>query len=108
FPPKKEELRRPGSPRMALILLISCRECYDTPRNEDRLTPPRGGLWGDRGPEIVYIVDDEAAVRSALSRLLRSERFEVISFGTAEDFLAADHPADDASCLIVDLCMPGL
>jgi RNA polymerase sigma factor (sigma-70 family) len=57
--------------------------------------------------EAVYLVDDEASVRTALTRLLRSEGFRVRSFGTAEEFLAAAQPAE-ASCLIVDLYMPGL
>jgi FixJ family two-component response regulator len=60
------------------------------------------------GPETVYLVDDEAPVRSALSRLLRSAGYEVWSFGTAEDFLCAAPPPQAVSCLVVDLCMPGL
>ena len=73
-----------------------------TIRSDARLseTPPVGGAG------IVFVVDDEAPVRTTLTRLLRSERFRVSSFATAEEFLAAPHPADVPSCLIVDLCMP--
>jgi FixJ family two-component response regulator len=58
-------------------------------------------------PGAVYIVDDEASVRSALCRLLRAHGFHAESFGTPEAFLATSHPDDVPSCLLVDLCMPG-
>ena len=32
--------------------------------------------------EIVYVVDDEAGVRKALTRLLESEGFNVCAFGS--------------------------
>jgi len=61
----------------------------------------------DDSRETVYLVDDEALVRTALTRLLRIEGFQVLGFATAEDFLVGARPAS-ASCLIVDLYMPGL
>ena len=55
----------------------------------------------------VYLVDDEADLRLALTRLLKAERFEVTSFESAEGFLAAGAPVP-GSCLVLDLAMPGL
>ena len=55
--------------------------------------------------EWVYIVDDEAAVRTALSRLLRSAGLSCAAFASAAEFL--EHLGDDAAgCLILDLAMP--
>ena len=58
--------------------------------------------------ERVFLVDDEPAVRRGLTRLLRAAGFDVASFPTAQDFLAALTPQPGASCLVVDLRMPGL
>jgi FixJ family two-component response regulator len=58
-------------------------------------------------PDIVYVVEDDASVREALSSLLRSSGFEAMAFGSAEDFLA--HPLNErASCLVLDVRLPGL
>ena len=37
---------------------------------------------------IVYIVDDDAAVTSALTNLLIADDYTVISFSSADDFLS--------------------
>lgn len=55
----------------------------------------------------VFFVDDEAAVRKAVSRLLRSARIEVAVFASPGEFLAV-HDPDVPGCLLVDLAMPGL
>jgi FixJ family two-component response regulator len=56
----------------------------------------------------VYLVDDDPSVRRALTRLLRSEGHDVVSFAAAEDFLIAAQADGVPSCLVVDLHMPGL
>jgi FixJ family two-component response regulator len=53
-------------------------------------------------------VDDDAGVRRALTRLLRSANYETVSYRSAEDFLLAAPIDDVAACLVVDLRMPGL
>ena len=55
----------------------------------------------------VFVVDDEAAVRKALSRLLRSAEIEAVVFASAADFLAA-HDSSAPGCLLLDVSMPGL
>jgi FixJ family two-component response regulator len=57
---------------------------------------------------MVYVVDDEAPIRRALTRLLRSEGLRVQSFASAEDLLLAAQPDEAPTCLVVDLRMPGL
>jgi FixJ family two-component response regulator len=55
----------------------------------------------------VFIVDDCAAIRTALSRLLMAADYEVRSFESAEDFLK-EQDEDTPGCLLLDICMPGL
>jgi FixJ family two-component response regulator len=55
----------------------------------------------------VYVLDDEADVLRALSRLLRSEGLPVRTFDDAPTFLAQVE-ADSAGCALLDLSMPEL
>jgi len=55
----------------------------------------------------VFGVDDVAAVRDALSSLLRSVDLEVEAFGSAAEFLRATLP-DAPSCLVLDVRLPGV
>jgi two-component system, NtrC family, response regulator AtoC len=55
----------------------------------------------------VYIIDDDASVREAVSRLVRSGGWRAESFASAQEFLASPW-ADVPSCLILDVQLPGL
>src|SRR5213596_2292261 len=55
----------------------------------------------------VFVVDDYAPVRSAVSRLLRAAGFAVAAFASAEEFLAQYDP-HAPGCLVLDLAMPAL
>ena len=55
----------------------------------------------------IYIVDDDASVRDAVGRLVRSAGWKVETFGSAQEFLASPW-ADVPSCLILDVRLPGL
>lgn len=56
---------------------------------------------------LVSIVDDDQAVRRALSNLVRSFGWEARMFDSAEAFLASgDAPQTD--CLVSDIRMPGM
>ena len=57
-------------------------------------------------PATVYIVDDDASILKAVSRLLRAGGYVVQTFASAADFLAALTP-QAAGCVVVDLRMPG-
>lgn len=58
-------------------------------------------------PLTVAVVDDDEAVRAALSNLLASLDLGVATFASAEEFLAS--PAcSGAACLITDVQMPGM
>lgn len=55
----------------------------------------------------VFVVDDYAPVRSAVSRLLRAAGFAVAAFASAEEFLAQYNP-HIPGCLVLDLAMPAV
>jgi len=56
---------------------------------------------------IVFVVDDDAAIRKALASLIRSVGLQVESFASAEEFLQAQ-PPPVPSCLILDVRLPGI
>jgi RNA polymerase sigma factor (sigma-70 family) len=53
----------------------------------------------------VYVLDDDPAVRRAMSRLLQAAGFSVSVHGTTADFLQALR-LDEPGCLLLDLRMP--
>jgi FixJ family two-component response regulator len=55
----------------------------------------------------VFVVDDDASVREALSALLRSAGWNAQVFGSAQEFLARP-PPDLPGCLVLDVRLPGL
>lgn len=55
----------------------------------------------------VYVVDDDAHIRSAIRSVLENEGRTVIDFSTCEAFLDAYHPGGEA-CLLVDAYLPGM
>jgi FixJ family two-component response regulator len=56
---------------------------------------------------IVFVVDDNAAMREALVRLIRSAGLRVAAFKSAEEFLRQNWP-DIPACLVLDVRMPGM
>jgi len=56
---------------------------------------------------IVFVVDDDARVREALSSLLGSAGLEVALFASATEFLNAEKP-DSPACLVLDLELPDI
>lgn len=57
--------------------------------------------------DTVFIVDDDASVRDALSLLLSLRGYVTATFASAEDFLGALQP-DWRGCVVVDIRMPGM
>jgi FixJ family two-component response regulator len=56
---------------------------------------------------VIAVIDDDASVRRALQRLLRSAGFAVETFATAREFLDAGRSARTA-CLVLDIHLPGM
>jgi FixJ family two-component response regulator len=55
----------------------------------------------------VFVVDDDASVRDALSLLLSLRGHTTATFASAEDFLSALQPAW-RGCVVLDIRMPGM
>jgi FixJ family two-component response regulator len=56
---------------------------------------------------LIAIVDDDESVREATTSLLRSNKFEVATFSSAEGFLSSPSPGK-TGCLLLDIGMPGM
>ena len=56
---------------------------------------------------MVFVIDDDAAVRESIQGLLKSVGLPSDSFGTAQDFLTSER-ADGPSCLVLDIRLPGI
>ena len=60
----------------------------------------------DNNP-VVFVIDDNPAVREALDGLIRSVHLSVRTFGSTEEFLQFKRP-DAPGCLVLDVRLPGL
>jgi len=58
-------------------------------------------------PPIVFVIDDDSAIRKALASLIRSVGLHVELFASAQEFLQAKRPRAP-SCLILDVRLPGI
>jgi FixJ family two-component response regulator len=56
---------------------------------------------------IVFVIDDDLAMRMTLSSLFRSMGLRVELFGSAQEFAQIKMP-DVASCLVLDIRLPGV
>ena len=61
----------------------------------------------DLGTPLVYVVDDDAALRDSLRWLLESAGHRVAACASAEAFLAT-YAAEQGGCLLLDIRMPGM
>lgn len=61
-----------------------------------------------RPASTVFLVDDDASVRRALARLIKSAGHTVQTFASAREFLGAEPGSQEAACLVLDVRMPGL
>src|ERR1700757_5067324 len=56
---------------------------------------------------FVFVVDDDASIRESLKDLIESAGLNVQTFASAQEFLASPR-SDAASCLVLDVQLPGL
>jgi FixJ family two-component response regulator len=71
-------------------------------RDEDELLV---GMTGAHA--VVFVVDDDPAMRCSVANLIRSVGLSVQAFASAQDFLAGERP-DMPGCLVLDVRLPGL
>jgi FixJ family two-component response regulator len=64
---------------------------------------------GRNGKErlLLSVVDDDESVRESLPDLIQEFGFTARAFSSAEEFLSSGS-ADETSCLILDIAMPGM
>ena len=77
--------------------------------DEQLLQTIRSALRGEFGvaKNLISIIDDDESVRRTTALLIESLGFRAAAFESAEKFLSSGH-LNDASCLIVDVRMPGM
>jgi FixJ family two-component response regulator len=56
---------------------------------------------------VVFIIDDDASMRDALTKLFRLVGLRAESFAGAADFLRTKRP-DVPSCVVLDIRLPGI
>ena len=61
----------------------------------------------DAKEPIVFVIDDDASMRRALTNLFQSVGLKVEVYGSASEMLLGKLP-DVASCLVLDIRLPGL
>jgi FixJ family two-component response regulator len=65
-------------------------------------------LAGREDPtQVVFVIDDDASMRDAISRLLKAVGLRVKTFASAREFLLSKLP-DVPGCVVLDVRLPGL
>src|SRR5215469_16405331 len=60
----------------------------------------------DSGAPTVFVIDDDASVRTAIQGLLKTEGLRSAGFATPQEFLNSDH-FGDPGCLVLDVRLRG-
>ena len=68
---------------------------------------PRMKTESSSAVPVVFVVDDDASLRGAVTNLIRSVGLRVEAFASTTEFFAAKRP-DATSCLILDVRLPGV
>ena len=63
-------------------------------------------MSGKAPPQVVFVIDDDASMREAISRLLHAIGLAVRTFGSAREFLSTLLP-DIPACVVLDVRLPG-
>ena len=59
-------------------------------------------------PGLVHVVDDDAAFRTAVERLLKKAGYAVATYPSAQDLLDRLPNETEAGCIVLDVRIPGL
>lgn len=57
-------------------------------------------------PAVIHLVDDDASFCRAATRLLHAHGYSIVTYPTAENYLA--HQGFSRGCLLLDVRMPGM
>ena len=89
---------------MAPYFMSSCLAFND---NEPSSSDPRMKTESSSTVPVVFVVDDDASLRGAVTNLIRSVGLRVEAFASTTEFFAAKRP-DATCCLILDVRLPGV
>jgi FixJ family two-component response regulator len=59
-------------------------------------------------PGIVYVVDDDASLRTTIQQLLEAAGYRVITYASAQQLLDQRPDENSPGCILLDVRMPGL
>ena len=93
-----------AKPVLPEVLLARIAKLLQTSRAARTKRPARAG---ESVQSTLHVVDDDPMIREATRRLFEAEGWAVVSYPTAEAFLAAPRPGPE-SCLVVDGMLPGM
>jgi RNA polymerase sigma factor (sigma-70 family) len=71
------------------------------------VSPSVSSIKERKFPEMVFVVDDDAGVRSSIRLLLKSVGIPSTPMASAQEFLACYDP-EQPGCLVLDIRMPGM
>jgi len=74
--------------------------------NPKIVSQAKGGYMAKKR-SLIYVIDDDASVRKAFERLLRSASLDAETFLSAEEFLSNPRQKENA-CIIIDIRMCSL
>lgn len=81
----------------------------DADREPDARLSPRGGMQAARAGETILLVEDEPAIRQALSRVLKGHGYRVIEASNGGEALrVAEETAGEIDLMLTDVMMPGI
>ena len=81
--------------------------CLAFNNNEPSSNDPRMKTESSSAVPVVFVVDDDASLRGAVTNLIRSVGLRVEAFASTTEFFAAKRP-DATCCLILDVRLPGV
>jgi FixJ family two-component response regulator len=73
-------------------------------KTRDKTTAPASGALSDSN-SVVFVIDDDQAVRAALKQLLESVGLTVLLFQSTDEFLQSTIP-DATNCLVLEMRLP--
>ncbi|MGM0585105.1 MAG: chemotaxis protein CheB [Pseudomonadota bacterium] len=92
-----------AKPVMPEVLLARISDLMLTARTEEARSAPRK----ETSDTTVHVIDDDPMIRETMRRLFEAEGWRVVTYPSAEDFLAVPRPGG-AACLLVDSRLPGM
>ncbi len=90
-------------PVMPEVLLATISDLIRKARSEKT----RSDLFPRTSGTTIHVIDDDPIIREAMRRLFEAEGYMVMTYASAEGFLATPRP-EGAACLLIDNLLPGM